>query len=323
MALTIRCEQVRDYAAIAAINALAFGRMDEAVLVDVLRHSPRFDPTLSLVAEAEGRIVGHALFVIYDLLIGGRACRAGELAPLAVNPDWQRRGVGGALLAEGHRRLREAGCALALLLGHDTYYPRHGYRTRMFGQAQVRVRRALASATSLTLTPRDVRPQDIPALQALWRTWFADVDLARLPGDAITDWMSTRVAARNLVFEADGQILAYARFSQGRAHQPGLALARDRAATTALLSWLGAEAGQESGAGADGAWLTLPWHPRSAAVRSFVEPPYEEALQTWSAGMIRILNERDPAVVAYVEEVAAGTRAPGIAQEPPEFDLFL
>ena len=155
MNLTVRSEQVADYAAIAAANALAFGRMDEAVLVDVLRHSPRFDPALSLVAEGEGRIVGHALFVIYDLLIGGRPRRAGELAPLAVLPEWQRLGVGSALLAEGHRRLREAGCALAFLLGHDTYYPRHGYHTCMFGQAQVRVRRALVPAAELPLTPRD------------------------------------------------------------------------------------------------------------------------------------------------------------------------
>ena len=49
------------------------------------------------------------------------------LAPLSVRPGWQRRGVGSALMAEGHRRARELGYGYSTVLGSTDYYPRAGY----------------------------------------------------------------------------------------------------------------------------------------------------------------------------------------------------
>lgn len=68
-------------------------------------------------------IVGHALFSLGD--IDGRSVPA--LAPLAVTPDRQRQGVGGALLRHAIERLDAEGHPCIVLLGHPSYYPRFGF----------------------------------------------------------------------------------------------------------------------------------------------------------------------------------------------------
>ena len=50
------------------------------------------------------------------------------VAPLAVLPEYQNRGIGGMLLKEAHKRAAALGYGTAVLLGHKDYYPRFGYR---------------------------------------------------------------------------------------------------------------------------------------------------------------------------------------------------
>ena len=83
-----------------------------------------FIQELSLVAEQDGRIVGRILFT--KLKVGQTTQLA--LAPLAVHPDFQRQGIGGALIEEGHRIAAQLGYDYSILLGHPTYYPRFGYQ---------------------------------------------------------------------------------------------------------------------------------------------------------------------------------------------------
>lgn len=112
--------------AIHAVNAAAFERAGEAQLVDALRAGGGL--VLSLVAEEEGAIVGHIAFspVTVTQRDGGVAPGIG-LAPMAVVPERQRAGIGGRLIAEGLRRLGEAGHRFCVVLGHPEYYPRHGF----------------------------------------------------------------------------------------------------------------------------------------------------------------------------------------------------
>ena len=83
-------------------------------------------PELTLVAEEDGRIVGHVMFS-YSALEGSEA-ELLQLSPLSVAPDRQGRGVGSALTREALRRADESGEPLVLVLGHPTYYPRFGFR---------------------------------------------------------------------------------------------------------------------------------------------------------------------------------------------------
>lgn len=96
---------------------------NEQKLVKALRASPSFIPELSLVAVADGKIVGHILFT--KITIGEYIELA--LAPLSVLPPYQRRGIGLALIREGHRIAKQLGYDYSVVLGSPAYYPRAGY----------------------------------------------------------------------------------------------------------------------------------------------------------------------------------------------------
>jgi len=124
MAVTIRDEAPRDHAAVREINLLAFEGPGEADLVDALRE--RATPCVSLVAEVDGRVVGH-LMLSPVTLDGHPALRAMGLAPMAVLPDHQGIGVGTALARAGLEACRTLGAEVVVVLGHPGYYPRFGF----------------------------------------------------------------------------------------------------------------------------------------------------------------------------------------------------
>jgi putative acetyltransferase len=119
--VTVREERPEDLEAIREVNRQAFGRDDEARLVDALRDGGY--ARLSLVAEESDRVVGHILFS--DLPIG--TLHGLALAPLAVLPAHQRQGIGSRLVREGLRLCAEAGHRIVLVLGHLEFYPRFGF----------------------------------------------------------------------------------------------------------------------------------------------------------------------------------------------------
>jgi len=122
----IRPERPGDRAAVFEVNRHAFGTTAEAKLVESLR--PLADPLVSLVAETGGRVVGHALFtpVTVPGVEGYRQAMA--LGPLAVLPEFQRRGIGGRLIRAGLEACRALGQGAVFLLGAPAYYQRFGFR---------------------------------------------------------------------------------------------------------------------------------------------------------------------------------------------------
>lgn len=111
-----------------AVERAAFGGEDEAELVRDLLAGPTAAPALSLLARDEdARAIGHILFTAAHIADAPDAATLSLLAPLAVVPDAQGTGVGGALIARGIEILAADGVDLILVLGHPGYYPRHGF----------------------------------------------------------------------------------------------------------------------------------------------------------------------------------------------------
>jgi len=125
---TIRPEQSSDYAAAEEVNRLAFGQDAEAQLVAKLREADGHDPALSLVAVSDGQVVGHILFSPILIETEGGKVAAMALAPMAVLPDYQRQGIGSALVRKGLEACRQAGHRIVVVLGHAEYYPRFGFK---------------------------------------------------------------------------------------------------------------------------------------------------------------------------------------------------
>jgi len=124
--MDIRCESLSDYAAIAEVNILAFGQVNEAKLVEEIRCSQGYIPELSLVAVVDNVIVGHILFSYIDL-IGEESLQVLGLAPLAVIPQFQKRGIGSALVEAGLEKADAIKEALVIVLGHPHFYTRFGF----------------------------------------------------------------------------------------------------------------------------------------------------------------------------------------------------
>jgi putative acetyltransferase len=119
----IRAERADDAGPIRDILLAAFGREAEARLVDRLNASGKI--ACSLVAEEEGRILGHVMFS--RVTIGETAVPALSLAPIAVLPAFQRLGIGSALVSAGLQQLRLVGQARVVVLGDPAYYLRFGF----------------------------------------------------------------------------------------------------------------------------------------------------------------------------------------------------
>ena len=122
--ITIRPEQFRDADHVHTVNQRAFDGPDEAAIVDAVRAAP---DAISLVAADGDRVVGHILFTPVRIEGSTSAIRAAGLAPMAVLPEYQRRGIGSRLVNAGLDACRASGYDIVVVVGHPEYYPRFGF----------------------------------------------------------------------------------------------------------------------------------------------------------------------------------------------------
>lgn len=127
--IVIRSETEADEGAISEVTIAAFEALEishhtEQFIVEALRAANAL--TVSLVAEVDGRVVGHIAFSPVTLSDGTRNWYG--LGPVSVLPRYQRQGIGKALIREGLARLREMGAQGCCLVGHPDYYTRFGFR---------------------------------------------------------------------------------------------------------------------------------------------------------------------------------------------------
>jgi putative acetyltransferase len=125
--VSIRKEKPADREAVFEVHAAAFETPAEARAVDGVRANA--EPVISLVAVADDRVVGHVLFSPVTLPGGADGGRAMGLAPLAVLPEFQNRGIGSRLARAGLEACRHIGRDVVFVLGHAEYYPRFGFES--------------------------------------------------------------------------------------------------------------------------------------------------------------------------------------------------
>lgn len=125
----IRDEKGADFGAISDVTAAAFQTMEisnhtEQFIIEELRAAQAL--TVSLVAEINGRIVGHIAFSPVTMSDGTRDWYG--LGPVSVHPGFQKQGIGKALVRSGLSRLKDLDARGCCLVGHPQYYKQFGFR---------------------------------------------------------------------------------------------------------------------------------------------------------------------------------------------------
>ncbi len=123
--LIIRQETHEDIAIIRYINEQAFDGIVEADIVEKLRY--RGGLTISLVAMQDNEVVGHIAFSPVKVESEHSSFEAIALAPMAILPSYQRKGIGSQLVRAGLEECRRLGYKAVVVLGHADYYPRFGF----------------------------------------------------------------------------------------------------------------------------------------------------------------------------------------------------
>ncbi len=133
MEILIRQENPADFKAVFDLTEKAFLTEDlsdhkEQFLVERLRQSSSFIPELSMVSEIKNKIVGHILLTKLKIVSDQIIFESLALAPISVLPDYQRKGIGGMLIEQAHKKAKELGYKSIVLVGHEKYYPKFGYK---------------------------------------------------------------------------------------------------------------------------------------------------------------------------------------------------
>jgi len=127
--IVIRSEMHNDICAITEVTIAAFKTMEisnhtEQFIIEALRAAKAL--TVSLVAEMDGRVIGHIAFS--PVTISDGTPNWYGLGPVSVLPEYQRQGIGKALIWEGLSRLREINAQGCCLVGHPDYYRKFGFK---------------------------------------------------------------------------------------------------------------------------------------------------------------------------------------------------
>ncbi len=122
---TIRTETKADFDAIRAVNDAAFAGAQEGRIVEALRQAGEL--TVSLVAEEQGRIIGHVAFSPVTIENNPSNSPLLGLGPMAVDPEFQKKGIGSKLIRKGLERAKAGGFHAVFVLGHPTYYSKFGF----------------------------------------------------------------------------------------------------------------------------------------------------------------------------------------------------
>ena len=127
--IEVRTEQPSDFQAIDVVNLSAFEGEDEAKLVAELRQATGYSQEFSLVAEFNGRLVGHLMLTPGKLQQAGKQTDVLILAPMSVVPSQSHRGIGTALVEAAIAKGRAGGYAAIIVVGKPDYYAKLGFES--------------------------------------------------------------------------------------------------------------------------------------------------------------------------------------------------
>ena len=135
MEITIRNETENDFREVEALTREAFWNLyvqgcDEHYLVHIMREHPDFIPYLDFVAAIENRIIGNIMYTkSYILDESGNRLETITFGPISVLPEYQRQGVGSALIRHTRKIAEQNNYKAIIIQGHPNNYCKHGFKS--------------------------------------------------------------------------------------------------------------------------------------------------------------------------------------------------
>lgn len=133
--MEIRVEKFKDYKDVEELTYNAFLKagiteeIKEHILVKKIREDKCFIPELSLVAEEDGKILGHIMYSIMNIKTNeGKQIETLSLAPVSVHVDYQKQGIGSELIRYSLDQAKQLGYGSVIVVGHENYYPKFGFK---------------------------------------------------------------------------------------------------------------------------------------------------------------------------------------------------
>lgn len=213
----VRHETPKDYYQIAQLHYRAFqswkpekGYFAEPLLVDMLRHSPHYNPEIALVALDGEKIIGHVMLTPERFILQGTVVWGVILAPIGIDPDYQKKGVGHKLMECAEKCAKEMGYDFSLLCGHPEYYPKFGYVMNTFAMGGT-----LVSGSPVKASTSSERPVEINDGQLIER-WIKrlnrDDEFSMIPTDAMMNYVSHRQDVTSSMILLDGKVIGYVKY---------------------------------------------------------------------------------------------------------------
>ncbi|WP_211745269.1 GNAT family N-acetyltransferase [Paenibacillus sp. Marseille-Q4541] len=317
----IRSELPSDFHAIAELHALAFAYsfgMGETTLVSTLRTRKNFEPELSLVCVLNDQVIGHILFTPQDFLIEGNKVNGLMLSPLAVHPDYQKLGVGSALITEGLRNARDKGYELSTVLGHPHFYTRFGFKGKAWMDEKVKIPLETIFITEPVPSIRERRVElaDLPKLRDMWESTYGHSPFSIIPGNSLLDWISPANTIQASAILIDEELAGYVRYNVA---DPGLitmVIAIDSAAFIHITHYLKGKLNP-----LQYTHLLLPISSLSPLLHQ-LDWAYDISNETYAEYMVIVLDgPTRPILLSYFNDIQNGTKTRGFLIWPTEFDL--
>ncbi|OHD09797.1 MAG: hypothetical protein A2086_12780 [Spirochaetes bacterium GWD1_27_9] len=321
MNFLIRNESINEFNKIALITQKAFEinfftnstslYTSEVLLVDLLRHYKSYDNDLCLVALVDNEIVGHIMFTPFLINLYGKQIKSVCLAPVSVKPEFQKKGIGFALIEEGHKIAKSKGYKFSFLLGHETYYPKFGYKTNMFGDCGILInKKDYKNPYSLKEIP--IEQKHIPQLISFYNETFCDINLSLIADDSIIEWKSiTPFLTTSILLENDNAI-GYIRYTVTENNISVKSLVSDNGLNlNKIFNYLFSKnyANKQ---------IKIPIHPNSKILNDL---NYIAINEIFGAAMIKILDENCQEIVKYCDEVKNDKSKAGLLNFPIILDM--
>lgn len=179
--ISIRQERPREYKAVESLTRTAFWNVytpgcSEHYLLHHLRSHPDFLPQLSLTAHVDGQLAGHIAFTKAYIQEGQNRRPVLCCGPLSVLPQFQRQGIGSALLNHALQQAAKEGFPAVCLYGDPHYYRKWGFQS-----SEVYDIRTEDNCYAVCLLVKGLRPGILPTLHGCFHAPAYEMDLSGLP----------------------------------------------------------------------------------------------------------------------------------------------